>query len=207
MQVIKASVNLPNTCSHNLAVNITDGENNNEIIQKDGITYNSRNYYRDGKNIFGCVCNVKPCVRKCCGPNEIVSDGCTISNHSFSFEVFNGTELALNSNDFYVIHNLECEYGHIRLHPDFEDPEWPDNFYLQLNGSLYAPLVDEKKPIYTLEEYCLDTFIEEGETIFQAVICLENVQEIPKTVYKIIGKICCCCNNACPLENLIYYPD
>ncbi|XP_015840171.1 G-protein coupled receptor Mth2 isoform X2 [Tribolium castaneum] len=189
VQVVNSTNTETKKCLENFAVNITDGEHNNGVIQKDGINYTTRDFYTEGDSIFGCVCNIKPCVRKCCGPNEIVTDGCTNANYTFTFDIYNGTTLTpITESDFYVLHNLECDYGHFRLIPNFDDPSWVDNFYVQLNGSLYAPFVDEKKTVYGIDEYCLETFNEGDGNIFSAVICLANTEEPPKIV-NFIGMI------------------
>ncbi|XP_044254818.1 G-protein coupled receptor Mth2-like isoform X1 [Tribolium madens] len=174
-------------CLNNFSVNITDGENNNGVIYKDGINYTKGDYYVTGDGIFGCVCNIKSCVRKCCGPNEIVIDGCTNANYSFTFKIYNGTaSVVVNESDFYVLYDLECDYGHFRLNPNFYEQ---DNFYVQLNGSLYAPYVDERRTVYGIEEYCLETFNEGDGNIFSAVICLENNIEEPPKIINHIGMI------------------
>lgn len=47
-------------------VDITDGNREGDTIIKNGIRYTPENYFQEGVKIQGCICNVKPCVRKCC---------------------------------------------------------------------------------------------------------------------------------------------
>ncbi|XP_044763908.1 G-protein coupled receptor Mth2-like isoform X2 [Coccinella septempunctata] len=49
-----------------LVQDITDGFESGSVIVKDNVRYESHNFYREGHTIWGCVCEVTKCLRKCC---------------------------------------------------------------------------------------------------------------------------------------------
>lgn len=49
-----------------LVQDITDGFKVGTAIIKDDVRYEPKNYYIENETIFGCVCEVTKCLRKCC---------------------------------------------------------------------------------------------------------------------------------------------
>lgn len=54
-------------------VDITDGIRDGTSIIKDGITYIPDNYFEVDETIQGCICNIKPCVRRCCSKGQAMN--------------------------------------------------------------------------------------------------------------------------------------
>ncbi|XP_045461968.1 probable G-protein coupled receptor Mth-like 3 [Harmonia axyridis] len=166
-------------CHHSVSVDISDGDIKwNGEISKDGVLYSSSNYYRKDNTIFGCPCNLKKCVRKCCAVDEIMENKtCTkselnvfipiheVDNFLYNLDMKNGTH---KTSDLFYIHNL-CT-RRIRLEPG-------DVFYLQPNGSLLVPDFELDAPLKP-HEYCLDVFKDDTmDNMFSALICVEETTE------------------------------
>jgi hypothetical protein len=165
-------------CPSALTVNITDGDLKSDgSIRKDGIVYNKSDYFHseDGM-ILGCVCNIKFCVRKCCNPDEVMSNNtCVKGEKNVSFDVYNGTHLSTKEKDFYKIYNLYCENDNFQLFPNMSDPFHPDNFYIQQNGSVYIPNLIPEKPMHGPEEYCVENFVKPDQpATFSVLFCTIN---------------------------------
>jgi hypothetical protein len=165
-------------CPPALTVNITDGDLKSDgSIRKDGIVYNKSDYFHseDGM-ILGCVCIIKFCVRKCCNPDEVMSNNtCVKGEKNVSFDVYNGTHLSTKEKDFYKIYNLYCENDNFQLFPNMSDPFHPDNFYIQQNGSVYIPNLIPEKPMHGPEEYCVENFVKPDQpATFSVLFCTIN---------------------------------
>lgn len=54
-------------------INITDGIREGDTIIKNDVRYTPENYFQVDQTIQGCICNVKPCVRKCCLEGQTIN--------------------------------------------------------------------------------------------------------------------------------------
>jgi hypothetical protein len=143
-------------CPKVLAVNISNGTrtNNNSIINN-GILYGKNNYFVRNNITYGCICNLKTCVRKCCGPDEIiVNRTCARRNFKMTFPVHEETvPVPINFVPNYsFIHSMHCDKGKMLLKPH---KDYRDQFYVQANGSLF---LSYEKKIRHPEEYCIEVF-------------------------------------------------
>ncbi|CAG9856137.1 unnamed protein product [Phyllotreta striolata] len=140
-------------CPDYLSVNITDGAPlDHDRLLKDGIVYDQKNYYRSGGAIFGCVCNLRRCLRKCCGKNEVfVNDTCVESpGRAISFPVYNLTQEQANASaGLFVVYGGRCLNTHDSIRADGA------RLYLQTDGSVYY-VEDDYTNIYSVENYCID---------------------------------------------------
>ncbi|KAK9871564.1 hypothetical protein WA026_012946 [Henosepilachna vigintioctopunctata] len=61
-----------NQCSKksNFKYDISDGHKEGSAIIKDGVRYEKQNYYSEGSVVWGCVCDVSKCIRKCCAEGQ-----------------------------------------------------------------------------------------------------------------------------------------
>lgn len=139
-------------CDKIVSIDITDGFKQGTNIIKEGITYDNDNYFWENGTAWGCVCNFKKCVRKCCPENyEMLDHTCVQSNKELHFSVYNGIRsIELTLNDFYFLYSQDCLPNLDRIEPDS-----PHDLYLQKDGTL---LVFNFKQIYNVEDYCIDIF-------------------------------------------------
>lgn len=137
-----------------MSVDLTSGIKVHNGIFKDGITYNESNYFVDNGIVWGCICNIKKCVRKCCAPNEkVLNTTCTQEEfQDFQVDFYQSTTLTDNVslNDFHIIYSKECRENYARFNPDS-----PEDMFLQENGTLFVQNFDA---IYSAEDYCIDVF-------------------------------------------------
>lgn len=161
-------------CPRVLTVDITAGRNQfSDYIYWDGVLFPKDKYFSEYLNgserFFGCICDIKPCFRKCCPfghafRGNSTNSQCRPSDHelsvNFTVPVYNLTqELSVKDDYFHVIANSFCKEASYRLNPR-EYGE--DTHMLQLNGSLYQ----NYSGFYHLPEYfCLEVFEEEDSIL------------------------------------------
>ncbi|KAK9296344.1 hypothetical protein QLX08_009666 [Tetragonisca angustula] len=136
----------------------------NGSLMYDKLVYPAGSYRAFGNKTYGCICNLRTCLRKCCKRNEILGDGdrpnCvrTLSNGSFAPDlVLEQHQLATEikgtsglSKLFVLVEDMQCPENMSRymLEPElYED----DAFILQANGTLKTMAYK-----FAAWNYCLD---------------------------------------------------
>ncbi|XP_018327208.1 probable G-protein coupled receptor Mth-like 3 isoform X6 [Agrilus planipennis] len=149
---------------------ITDGKTfENDSILFNNVLYEKNNYFRRDGEIWGCICNVKQCVRKCCSEKEYFTNNCT---------EFDDDEIYSYDNVKNVTSENEREF-----HTIYGKPACPsvlfsadeDNFYLQEDGSLFLSETD----IFNMDSYCINVFSTEnpGYNELLAAVCTEDEED------------------------------
>lgn len=160
-------------CPRVLTVDITDGQKlDDNAIFKDGVHFAKHNYFVNNETIYGCICNIKKlCIRKCCGPNEIMMNKtCFPSSLVLNLTLHHGAQ-PQEYEEHHFLHNMECESDKILLMPHLASE---DIFYVQKNGSLYLPNF-ESGQMRNPEDYCVDIFNNENmDYMVSALICLKE---------------------------------
>lgn len=177
---------LEEPCPVFVSVDITDGVKNDHTITKDNVTYTPANYFSHEGRIRGCVCNIKPCIRKCCPKGHIMKNGdCDRDDYKQKFRIHSKTDPTQVADDhFYYIHNHDCvSMASYPLNPDADER---DLHYLQADGSLFWPSSGVKQ-IFGVDEYCVETFAD-GDFNYTdtALICFTGPEETDEGFY--IGK-------------------
>lgn len=141
-------------------VDISDGKRQGSSIVKDGVVYKEKDYFVDSDgSLRGCICNVKPCIRKCCAENEILN---LTTKHCVQSE---GTRLLpLLQNIIDVPDNEICQDVNIKVNLGKEFEVVDD-----------VLIWDDVK--FSHEEFCIS--FQPNETI--AIACI--VDEENSTVY------------------------
>ncbi|CAH1099151.1 unnamed protein product [Psylliodes chrysocephalus] len=141
----------------------------NNVFKLDSVIYNQSNYYiEDSGKKKGCLCNIKNCIRKCCGRNSFMNDTkddnfCENSaNVNFSLDVYHETEKKYhgNLNNFTMLFGYDCPEN---LHSFRVDSS--DQIFIQENGTLYYA---DWMALYNLDSYCVD-FFQDNE--LSAMVC------------------------------------
>ncbi|XP_014600685.1 PREDICTED: G-protein coupled receptor Mth2-like [Polistes canadensis] len=133
----------------------------NGSIFHDGTLYPTNLYWIQNNSIRGCVCELRPCMRKCCRDGEVLSDGeiarCKkIQNRTvlpdikadkeqFTSEIQHIKNIA----DHYILlQNNFCPNKSYKLEPEnFEE----DKFIFEANGTLHVGSI-----IYPQWNFCID---------------------------------------------------
>lgn len=169
-------------CPVFVSVDITDGVRRNHTIIKDNVTYTPANYFSYEGSIRGCICNIKPCIRKCCPKGHIMNNGtCDRDDYEQEFQIHTGTDqIRVADGHFHYIYNHHCvSNASYALNPDFEE----DLHYLQANGSLFWPSSNQ---MIGIDEYCVETFNDDTFNYTDTVLICFNGVESSEAFY--IGK-------------------
>lgn len=183
-------------CSDFLSVDITDGEKVNSTIVKYGVTFKTEQYYTKNTTTYGCICDIKTCVRKCCGTNEsfveeddYIDEDCIPSDVEPSYEFYDLGERVNNSHDIFFIKEKGCANSSLlQIVLD-------GIFYLQSNGSLYGMDMEFSEEqiwkMYNPEEYCVENVRKsnEGTNRIKAFICVPESVEEEETHFQKFGVI------------------
>ncbi|XP_072397066.1 G-protein coupled receptor Mth2-like isoform X14 [Diabrotica undecimpunctata] len=172
------------TCPKFLSVNITDGYKEGENITQDGITFSSQNYFVENSNIYGCVCNIKNCVRKCCENHSYLNNGvCSFKNGSQDedFVFYNLTQpYGKLVPDQFIIHGRSCESKMLQIRLDGMIISMP---FLLLTFLVYLLLPERNLHRRALMSYVF--------TLLAAYITLVTIQlysgQFPDTTCHVLG--------------------
>lgn len=182
------SESVPFTCKYNVSVDITDGfkyDDGTDIIIKDNINYVPRYYYRLDDRIYGCVCNVKICIRKCCQINMInLDNSCVVSNDTLRIRTYRKEdfieEKTIDIDNYYLLNTKFCPQQKYLLDPD----NFYDQFLIQTDGKLYLKNVDDTTNYVLPIDYCIDTFKRNNKTRLNAKLCgTLSTDEAAKVLY------------------------
>lgn len=167
-----------NPCPKTLARNISSGiRESGGLIKHNGIIYPKNQYFLENGTVYGCVCNVAKCARKCCPLGEKMNNrNCKATeDNQFNFKIFDKLKPLNKSGNFEIIFNSDCPFGRTVLFPNFSDPTGSENFFLQENGDLYLPFIENGQTMYPPHRYCIDTFFLEKflNNELSALLCFD----------------------------------
>nr|CAD7406902.1 unnamed protein product [Timema cristinae] len=173
-QASASQVGVETPCDELFSIPVPNGQvlADNSLLDTDGTIYPPDLYWDSSPNGTadwrGCICLLRPCVRKCCLENALIeSESCVFSDHPslypFSPNVYNkDTERVNVSEDhFVVMYGDPCgDEGKYPLEPE----EFPDDRYFLLeDGSLFLPNLDNN----TLDssQFCIELINSTGKII------------------------------------------
>ncbi|XP_018567276.1 uncharacterized protein LOC108907922 [Anoplophora glabripennis] len=169
-------------CYQHLTEDITNGQRlPSGAILKNNVRYDSDNYYIDNDRIWGCICNIKSCVRYCCDVDEVyVNETCRKEKtHSeLNISVYQGTKRLrdFSLREFSLIKSLTCPKLHARISAGESDL-----IYIQENGLLYY-VSGEYKAMYDPGYYCLTR---KADNTLLTILCESYEDEGTTTTYAI----------------------
>ncbi|XP_043673899.1 G-protein coupled receptor Mth2-like isoform X1 [Vespula pensylvanica] len=154
---------------------------NGSLFHKDTL-YPTNLYWTENNSIRGCICELRPCLRKCCQDGEVLSDGeapnCTklqnynvlpdlrLKNDQLTSEIQNISNIA---NHFAILRNRICPNKSYILEPEkYEE----DKFTIEANG-----ILRDGKSIYPQWKYCIDWHQSLKKII--VLICFQSEEELP----------------------------
>lgn len=120
-----------NKCKFDETINISDGANNGTHIIFDEVAYSPKDYYEDAGKTYGCICNVRACIKPCCIQSE--------RYESTPISVYREDKFVRDVN-FSHFHKLNCS-----LHNPEKTYELDPNsfgcqqFHVQEDGRIYIP--------------------------------------------------------------------
>lgn len=166
---------LATPCSFNLSVPIVNGTvyPNGSLVER-GDVYPKGYYFTVNGTTRGCLCALKPCIRKCCSEDEFILFSANVAAHceknpkpsafnNFTLPVYkNVTEFAnISQKHFRILYGDVCEYGKFLLMPSM-NPD--DRSYLMYDGRILLT-----GNYLDASEYCLESV--DGFDGIQTLVC------------------------------------
>lgn len=149
-------------CDERTAIDISDGQVlSDHSVNFDGLRYSPRDYGVRNDTMFGCVCNLRSCIRKCCPSGQFLYNrSCEANNKTF------GSVGGSLISGYSIINGNEClKKSRLLLDPREEHQV----FHLRPDGGLEVP---SHKDSYGYLDYCVD-YIQE-EDVVKALVCVED---------------------------------
>lgn len=153
-----------NPCPLDLTTDLTESHklNNGDYKKYDEVFTPAHRFWHNG-TLYGCVCNLKTCIRKCCKEDELITNSTCIKGRDSRFTLFNIKDNI--SSTFHNIYGYKCSYSLIPY----------DEYLILSDGSLET--IELVPRIYPPLSFCIDDFND-----YQAQIALMCTQgEIPNT--------------------------
>ncbi|CAG9838860.1 unnamed protein product [Diabrotica balteata] len=138
-------------CPKSLSIDISNGTKSGTKYIFQNMTFDKNKYFVENGNIWGCICQVRNCIRRCCSENDQLNYPelqCGKKDMNPLFKFHNNSELYLTSDlsDYFVVSGHPCiSNGEIFLH------EMKD-YFIQKNGSLYSSTFNKS---HSVQAYCL----------------------------------------------------
>nr|ANB32479.1 G-protein coupled receptor Mth-like 2-1 protein [Dastarcus helophoroides] len=157
-------------CSKIVSVDITGGVKlGNGAIEFNNVTFPKSEYFEEKGRVHGCVCNIRNCVRKCCGEDEIMVNRTCKKGTGNLIPIYKQTEpLNMTHKDvpFHFIYK-RCRGYRLRANQE--------KFFLQYDGTVHIPLISDE--FWKPETYCFETFIDKRMNNQTTVILCEETEE------------------------------
>lgn len=166
-------------CNVTLSVDISDGEQIGDTITKDGVTYPPEQYFEFEGKTMGCVCNVKPCIKKCCPVGQYMTSDkeCVETQKDFATELAEFTSADINT---YAIINVPCNTKSLVVNPQDKD----EKVVIEANGLLlWGETATESEE--EIDTYCVD-YIENTDYV-RVLVCDVEGEEEGSTAHNSIG--------------------
>lgn len=163
-------------CNVTLSVDISDGERDgsNGNIIKDGVTYTNEQYFEYEGKTMGCVCNFKPCIKKCCPLGKYMTSNkeCVDTQENFMESIVKFISADINT---YSIINVPCNTRSLVINPQDEE----EKVLIEANGNLVwgDSTIEEQEEI---DSYCVD-YIEDTKQLKVLVCDILNGDEESNT--------------------------
>lgn len=150
-------------------VDITDGNREGTNIIKDGVLYTQENYFEVGETIQGCICQVKPCVRRCCEEGEalnLTTRRCAPSTDRVYIPGFSVTSI-INVPENKICDDVQVK---IKINEDFTVVDgvliWEDLTFSMDNYCLAVTPANKT--------YAIACVVNEEAKVYSIITCLGN---------------------------------
>lgn len=151
--ILQDTLGNPSNC--HVTIDISDGTVNGTDIIKDGLTFTENDYYTDNDQVtWGCICQVKICIRRCCSSDEALQPQINGSVDCSASESVNTTEdvesvVGVSIAQYHIIsvpaRNV-CVEGEVQLYVE-------EDFEVDTSGNLTWE--NEK---FGFENYCASRY-------------------------------------------------
>lgn len=163
--VVISAANANYPCEITRTIKISDGVYlNASTILYNGIFYDSSNYFEDEGEIYGCPCNLKQCIRKCCDDNQYIDTNKTCSSVTGT-NIENQLQSITDSDiSTYAILTGKCNGPSFLVDPGNSSE---DSFTISANGELIWA-----EQSIDVDHYCVDNI--RSTDVLKALVCEEG---------------------------------
>lgn len=175
----RATLSTP--CSFNLSVPITNGTIfPNGSLKDRGDIYPPGYFFTVNGTTRGCLCALKPCIRKCCSEDEFIVSEPNVTSHceknprpsafdNFTLPVYKNSTVFANVSQkhFRILYGDVCDYGKFLLMP-LMNPD--DRSYLLTDGRVLL-----SGSFLDASEYCLESI--DGLDGIQTLVCFPPTED------------------------------
>lgn len=175
-------------CDKKMSIKIPAGsetdKNGDLRVNDQRLVFKKGQYFTDDKNnLRGCICEIKTCIRKCCGPSKMLfSDdemtGCNETENVLTIQDVPFIDKETNQKNWSIIYD---NYSFV-----FGSP-CSGNYYNEREFSISrSGLLKEKGPLgndllyHDQLDYCIDKIVDgTGEISLTSLICFPQFEEKP----------------------------
>ncbi|XP_054276572.1 probable G-protein coupled receptor Mth-like 4 [Macrosteles quadrilineatus] len=148
-------------------------------VSSSGILYPEGHHFSVNGTLRGCICSLKPCIRKCCERNEHyvarrtcgVNTDVDMSNFSLTVYTEHGVVVEVPVTEFAVLYGTVCYDGMFPL-----DPSSPqDRHYLLEDGRVLRFKSEHEEVYLDATRYCLDSI--KGSSVVRTFVCVAPIED------------------------------
>lgn len=164
--VVISAVNAKYPCEINRSIKILGGDHlDDSSIQFNGITYDPSNYFEDKGEIYGCPCNLKQCIRKCCDDNQYIDTNktCSTINGINNIQI-DLQDITVSDITTYALLTGKCNGPSFLVDPSNSSE---DSFLISANGELIWA-----EQSIDVDHYCIDYI--RSTDVLKALVCEEG---------------------------------
>lgn len=160
---------------------------NGSIVSDSGEEYPEGFHFTTGRETRGCLCALKPCIRKCCAraedesvsvfgkdPSKCVNTSEEIYFEDLSLRIYSAPNKISNMtlDGFHILHGDFCSDGLFWLQPE----TYPyDRNYLLTDGRILLYGKDQVEQYFDTSMYCLERINGSAEVV--TFICYKNPED------------------------------
>lgn len=174
------------TCDVNSSVLLTNFTSypNGSVVSDSGEVYPEGFHFTAGQETRGCLCALKPCIRKCCArageesvsilenyPTKCFNSSEEMYFEDFSLPIYSKPNKISNMtlDEFQILHGKVCPGEYFWLQPKLRPG---DRSYLLTDGRILIYGPDQVEHYFSTSTYCLDRINGSAEVV--TFICSEN---------------------------------
>lgn len=160
---------------------------NGSVVSDSGEVYPEGFHFTAGRETRGCLCALKPCIRKCCAragkesvsilennPTKCFNTSEEMYFEDFSLPIYSKPNKISNMtlDEFQILHGKVCSGGYFWLQPKLNPA---DRSYLLTDGRILVYETDQAEHYFDTSMYCLDRINGSKEVV--TFICSKSAED------------------------------
>lgn len=188
-------------CDVNLSVALGNFTSfpNGSIVDDTGEEYPEGFYFTTGGQVRGCLCSLKPCIRKCCAPKvrfaqqadwSLKCNSEDVYFNKFSLPIYTNPNniSSMTTDDFQILHGGSiCQFGKFWLNPSLYPSDLMHLNYLLTDGRILTYGANKEELYTDASEYCLER-IDGFEEVY-TFICAKRKEDIGLRIQLMVNPV------------------